>query len=350
MRLGACAMMCLVACGAQAPAAGVVQGGGGSGGVSAGKGGAQGSSAAAGKAGAASSAGGGGGAGGTNGEHTMLSLKQPIARDGKMVLEFGETYLELAPEHGARITSLRRAGRELLTLTGAENFAEAFGSTFWPSPQRWEWPPPAELDTMPYEASVSGNTISAVSQPHEATSLRVTKRLSADLARDAIDLVYEMTNVGPEPVQWAPWEITRVPAEGLAFWPTGGDPFGEQPMASRAAAGHTWCDPAETEGEGKLFADGAGGYLAYVVGRQLLLKRFTDQPASAMAPGEAEIELYVNPSHDYVEVENQGAYASIQPGSSVAYQVTWYVRELPPAVSVAVGSTDLVAFVAQTLQ
>jgi len=68
----------------------------------------------------------------------MLTLKQPIDRGtGKLVLEFGATVFEVDPSHGARITSLRQAGQELLTLTGAANFADAFGSTFWPSPQTW---------------------------------------------------------------------------------------------------------------------------------------------------------------------------------------------------------------------
>ena len=141
-----------------------------------------------------------------------------------------------------------------------------------------------------------------------------------------------------------------MPATGLAFWPTGGEPSGPQPMSSQAAAGHTWCDPTQTDGEGKLFADGAGGYLAYTVGDRLLIKQFQDQPASAMAPDEAEIELYVNPDHSYVEVEQQGAYASIAPGQTVRWQVTWYVRKLPAGVVPSVGNQDLIAFVAETLE
>ena len=82
--------------------------------------------------------------------------------------------------------------------------------------------------------------------------------------------------------------------------------------------GHTWADPTQTESEGKLFADAGGGYLAYVLGDHLLVKQFTDQPQSAAAPNEAEIELYVNPDHGYVELETQGAYASIAPGATAA--------------------------------
>lgn len=282
----------------------------------------------------------------------MLTLKQPIDRgEGKLVLEFGSTYFEVTLDHGARVTSLRQAGVELLSLSGAANYADAIGSTFWPSPQTWPWPPPAELDSEPYGAVVEpSGVIEAQSESNADTSLRVGKRFAADLTREALELEYSMTNTGEAAVQWAPWEITRMPATGLAFWPTGGEPFGSQPMVSQAAIGHTWCDPSATEGEGKLFADGAGGFLAYVVGDRLLIKQFQDMPASAAAPNEAEIELYVNPDHDYVEVENQGRYVTIAPGETVSWKVTWFVRKLPPGVAVTAGNPDLVAFVAQTLE
>lgn len=282
----------------------------------------------------------------------MLTLKQPIDRGGgKLVLELGSTYFEVTPAHGARITSLRQEGQELLTLEGAENFPDALGSTFWPSPQSWEWPPPAELDSEPYTATVDASgVISTQSAPHAGTSLRVSKKFAANLTRESIEIDYSMTNTGTAAVSWAPWEITRMPATGIAFWPTGGAPWGDKPMATQAAAGHTWCDPRQTEGEAKVFADGAGGFLAYVLGDRILIKQFQDQPASAAAPSEAEVELYVNPAHDYIEVENQGAYASIAPGATTTWRVVWYVRKLPTGLQATVGNADLVAFVTKTLE
>jgi hypothetical protein len=269
---------------------------------------------------------------------------------GAHVLEIGSLRFEVAPRHGARISSLRCHGRELLWLRGASNFADATGSTFWPSPQRWPWPPPAELDREPYELrrSPSGALVLA-SRPHVATQLQVTKTFTALPAREAIEVAYAMTNVGEEPVSWAPWEITRVPAAGRAFWPTGAERFGADGMPTRSSRGHTWCEPSAARGEAKLFADGSGGYLAYVEGGYLLVKSFADITPSQAAPGEAEIELYVNPDHSYVELEQQGAYTSITPGESVTWRVTWFARQLPGSIATLVDA-DLVAFVAETLQ
>lgn len=269
---------------------------------------------------------------------------------GTQVLEFGSLRCEVTPQHGARLSSLRCHGRELLWLRGAPNFADATGSTFWPSPQRWPWPPPAELDREPYELRrADGSALVLASRPHVATQLQVTKTFTALPAREALEVAYAMTNIGAEPVSWAPWEITRVPAGGVAFWPTGGEPFGASPMSSRSGQGHTWCEPSSARGEAKLFADGSGGYLAYAEGGYLLVKSFADITPSQTAPGEAEIELYVNPDHSYVELEQQGAYTSITPGESVTWRVTWFARRLPAGVA-TLGDADLVAFVAETLQ
>jgi hypothetical protein len=270
---------------------------------------------------------------------------------GKLALEFGSTYFEVMPAHGARVTSLRHGGFELLFLAGAANYDDALGSTFWPSPQSWGWPPPAEIDLAAYVADVgSGGIITAHGAAEPLTSLQVTKRFSASLAHEAVEIEYSMTNTGAVAAQWAPWEITRVPATGVAFWPTGGAAFGDTPLFNQAIDGYTWADPKQTTGEAKLFADGAGGYLAYVLGDRLLVKQFEDQPPSAAAPNEAEIELYVNADHNYVELETQGAYTSMAPGETVTWKVTWYARQLPAGLSVSLGNPDLIAFALKTLE
>ena len=287
---------------------------------------------------------------GTGGTH--LTLKQPVDQgNGKLALEFGSTYFEVTPAHGARITSLRPAGSEFLFLAGSANYDDALGSTFWPSPQNWGWPPPAEIDLTAYVASVDGGgVITAQGTADPTTNLKVVKRFSANLLHEAVEIEYSMTNTGAAAAAWAPWEITRVPATGLAFWPTGGAPSGDSPLVTQAVQGNTWADPKQTQGEGKLFADAGGGYLAYVLGDRLLVKQFDDQPKSAAAPGEAEIELYVNPDHTYVEVENQGAYKSIAPGETVTWKITWYARKLPAGVTASLGNPDLVAFALKTLE
>ena len=78
----------------------------------------------------------------------------------------------------------------------------------------------------------------------------------------------------------------------------------------------------------------------------LLVKSFADTSPAEAAPGEAEIEIYANAGHTYVEVENQGAYVHLAPGAATAWTVRWMLRKLDLAATPArVGSAPLLEFV-----
>jgi len=282
-------------------------------------------------------------------------LVPPIEREGRYVFEFGSTRLEVDPRVGARVVSLSCAGTEL--LTGPDVDPLNYGSTFWPSPQAaWEWPPIEEIDAGPYSGGVSGSSLTLRSEvgTRNGLAIRVGKRFTPNLQREAIEIEYSIQNAGTVFRQFAPWEITRVFPNGLTFYPTGGAPVGNglPLLATIEAAGHTWfryASDAITANQ-KLFADGAGGWLAHVGHDVLLVKTFADTPAAKQAPGEAEIEIYANAAKTYVEVEQQGAYTGLEPGQVMTWLVTWYVRKLPPTLVPEVGSTDLLAFVTKTIE
>ncbi|HSS40031.1 MAG TPA: DUF4380 domain-containing protein, partial [Polyangia bacterium] len=150
---------------------------------------------------------------------------------------------------------------------------------------------------------------------------------------------------------FAAWEITRVGPGGLTFYPTGTDApragggFALPP--TQTAAGCTWYQhPGTAPGaDQKLLADGSGGWLAHVAGDVVLVKKFADVPAGMAAPGEAEIEIFVDGRGGYVEVEEQGTYQPVAAGQTLNWPVTWIVRPLPDGIDATAGSADLVAFV-----
>ena len=82
---------------------------------------------------------------------------------------------------------------------------------------------------------------------------------------------------------------------------------------------------------------------------QLLLMVFPDIAQSEAAPGEAETEIYTEPSQKLMEIEHQGAYASIKAGDSLTYTIRWYLRKLPSGAQKAVGNAGLTAFVQSLL-
>jgi hypothetical protein len=284
-----------------------------------------------------------------------FGLKGPVDRGSELVLEFGATYFEVTPADGARITGLRIASTDLLSNKDVDPIN--YGSTFWPSPQNdWNashWPPPAAIDRLAYANASAGAVITLSSDVDPETHLRIVKTFSARVPDEAVELAYTITNQGDSAASWAPWEITRVAATGLTFWPTGGAPSkGAQALLpSQDVAGHTWIDGAALATmEAKLFADGAGGWLAHVSDGLIFIKQFPDITANQVAPGEAEIEVYVDPTHRYMELEPQGPYTSIAAGGSATWTVRWYARQLPPTLIPSVGNQDLVRFVNETLR
>ena len=268
---------------------------------------------------------------------------------GKYVLSLGSTYLELDPANGARMVALRvggAAGPNLLADSAVTGQDDNWGSTFWPSPQNWAWPPTEDgsinaVNSLPYVAVLEGDTLTLTSKVNSTPpTVSVIKKFSADLAKQAIIVEYTMTNGGAVPVVVAPWEITRVAAGGITFYADAGD-SSVQIAPTTLVDGVRWYQhEPSTDQPPKFFSDGRG-WIAHAAGELLLIKSFPDITPAESPTGEAEIEVYADPK--YVEVENQGAMQTLEPGASLHWTVRWYARKL--TVPAVVGSADLVAYV-----
>jgi hypothetical protein len=269
----------------------------------------------------------------------------PTQIDGKYILEFADTRLVLDPMTGARITEFSLSGHNL--LTGPDVDPDNWGATFWPSPQsRWNWPPVPEIDTQPYSATVAADSVELTSAPGMRAKVQVTKRVRALSTEGAVELTYVLTNTDSSSVSWAPWEVSRVAAGGISFFPSGSQTV-TNALAVQNSNGITWYqhDPNALSGGGqKLTADGSEGWLAHVSGNLLFVKQFDDVPVTQQAPApEAEIGIYA--AATYVELEPQGPYTELMPGASITWRVRWYARELPADLTPTIGNGALVDFV-----
>jgi hypothetical protein len=134
----------------------------------------------------------------------------------------------------------------------------------------------------------------------------------------------------------------------LTFYPTG-QVYDNSTISTQDTAGVSFVafDAAKAGATDpnlpKLFADGTEGWIAHVAGTLLFVKVFDDVPDVGQAPNEGEIEIYLGPN--YEEVEQQGAYVTLEPGARTVYRVRWYLRRLAADVDVSVGSASLVGAV-----
>jgi hypothetical protein len=266
----------------------------------------------------------------------------------RAALELDGVRFEVDPQAGGRVTSYSLGGSDV--LAGSDVDANSYGSTFWTSPQSdWGWPPPAEVDRSPYSLVSQGDTLTLTGAPNLALGIRVTKQFSVDRVRGAMVLDYTIHNHGKTPRSYAPWEVSRVHARGLTFFPSGQPSTG--PLHVERIGRGTWYthDPdVLTEAGQKSFAYGTQGLLAHTAHGLLYVKSFPAVPSELQAPGEAEIEVYAN--NRYVEVEVQGPYTLIEPGASVTWTVRWCLRKLPPGIVPFPGNSELLAFAASVAQ
>jgi hypothetical protein len=294
--------------------------------------------------------GGGQSAGGADSGPAVLVM--PIVRGDHYVLEFDKTVFEVVA-NGGQVITFSINGKNILwpSASAIASCPSCFGSTLWTSPQSaWGFPPPPVIDSGAYTASVSGNTITMMSGVSNGPGPKVsfTKKFTPDLSARAIDIEYAVKNEDTVSVNLAPWEVTRVAAGGLSFFPILGAPYSYGMLAPTLVSnGVVWIDLATNPpGNNKVFADGNKSYWAHTDGTYLFVKSWADVAASAHAANEGEVEYYDGDT--YVELEDQGSYAPLAAGETRAFNVRWALRTLQPGQNRVAGDPALLA-AAETL-
>lgn len=256
--------------------------------------------------------------------------------DGKYTLKVGKVTMVVDASKGGKVISYKYEDKEILSQTRTPN---SFGSTFWTSPQsEWNWPPVPEYDTKPFNAEVKDDKLVLIGEKSARFGYKVRKEFATDSKDKAIVITYTIINESGETRKVAPWEISRVPNGGLIFFdakeavPTNnmkGLPFEHKLKAA-------WYTLDEDRANRKINADGKG-WLAFCDNGLLFVKKFPDLKPSEPAPAEAEIQIYVNTGKSFVEIEEQGAYTTLQPGEELDWTVRWYLEptDLPAEPSKA---------------
>ena len=268
---------------------------------------------------------------------TIAATAQPTtaspqqgSEQSTLSIKSGSVIMTVDPQRGGKIMSLKYNDQEIISQ---QRFPESFGSTFWTSPQKeWNWPPVPEFDKKPYTIDQQAPSLVITSEVSPRLPYRIRKEFAIDAKDGAIVVTYSIINESDEERCVAPWEITRVENRGgLIFFDAPADSITPAGLMNfQAKSGAVWYTPDEAPQNRKINADGRG-WLAYSNDGLLLLKTFQDLQSSEPAPGEAEIQVYVNRGKTYIELESQGAYTTLQPHGQLSWTVRWYL--LPVADS-----------------
>lgn len=239
----------------------------------------------------------------------------------KYSITAGDLTLTVDAGQGAKILSFQYKDKEVLSQLQRPN---AFGSTFWTSPQtEWNWPPVPEYDTKPYTAEQKNGALVLTGEESPRFHYRIRKEFRP--AANCIEVTYSIINEAAVERKVAPWEISRVPSEGVIFFdatPETITPIGLLPITVQDNA--SWYQVDEARANRKINADGAGWY-AYAHDGLVLVKSFEDIDGTQPAPKEAEIQVYVNAGKTFIELEAQGPYTSLKPGEALTWTVRWYL-------------------------
>ena len=270
------------------------------------------------------------------GGNTLSAQTITKNEDGKYSLSVGHVTLTVDAQKGGKIVSYRYDDKEILSQTKIPN---SFGSTFWTSPQsEWNWPPVPEYDTKPFNAEVAGDKLILTGEKSKRFGYRVRKELTTDKKDNAIVITYTIINESGETRKVAPWEISRVPNGGILFFDakevTPANNMETMPFVYEKKA--AWYTLDESRKNRKINADGKG-WLAFCDNGLLFVKKFPDLKPTEPAPAEAEIQIYVNTGKTFVEIEEQGAYTTLNAGEELSWTVRWYLEptDLPAEPSKA---------------
>lgn len=248
----------------------------------------------------------------------------------------GHATMIIDAANGARVMSLKWDSLEVLSQIPAPNM---YGSTFWTSPQKeWNWPPVREHDMGRYAVEEKDGKIIMTGEVPERIPLRIGKTFSV-VEGNMFSITYSITNEGTEERKVAPWEVTRVPGEGVisfnspveGIWP-------KDLMDFTQEKGRAVYSIDKVDKQRKINANGTApidegtvcdgmSALYYEHNDLLLTKRFPDLKEGEAAPGEDEIQVYVHQNALYCELEAQGAYTLLKPGEKLEWTVYWKLEK-----------------------
>ena len=253
--------------------------------------------------------------------------------------------------HGGKILSYKLGEQEVIAQNEAVAPAgneenpfrrrwtnpNSYGSTFWTSPQaEWNWPPVPEYDSLPYTVEIkegpvrfAGSAMHAIVLDGQVSKYgyRILKTITTDPSDMSIVVLYSIVNESGETRKVAPWEITRVPNGGFIEFDAKPEGITPAELMKVMFDHDTATLEVDVANENRKINVDGKGWLNFRDNGLVMSKSFQDIAPEEAAPGEAEIQVYINGRKTFVEIEAQGPYTELQPGEKLDWAVRWYLAE-----------------------
>jgi len=262
-------------------------------------------------------------------------------------LSNGALEVEYLREAGPRLVRLSLAGSDenLLAETPSLSWETPHGRYWLRGGHRlWAAPETRAHTSIPDDAGLEveelPDGVRLIQPPERATGLRKTVEIHLAPGQAALGLIHSLTNTGSAPIVLAPWAITMLRPGGVAILPQPVepvDPDGLQPNRSLVLWPRSrWDDPRLRLGKrfwfienrpfgapGKFGTFDRMGWLGYLWGTTLFIKRFEPQPGPEHPDLGCNAEVYV--CDEYFELESLGPLCCLDPGATVVHTEDWEV-------------------------
>ncbi len=246
-------------------------------------------------------------------------------QDGPITLTRDSISLTVDPSYGARLTSLKYGDRELLNVV-RDSTGFTYGSTAWPSPQSdWSWPPPAALDREPYTVQKVDEHSVLLLGKEDSSGLVFQKRYRLGPDSD-IGLTYWLTYNRDTARAVAAWEVTRLPYTGrIEFFADSVRTEKSDGVVESQDSFRTIYLDDRHPAPAKVFANLDSIPVRYYVDGLVLEKHTVVQDFYRVAPGQAPLEVYIEPQRKFAELELQGDYRELRYGETATLRTKWRV-------------------------
>lgn len=223
------------------------------------------------------------------------------------------------------------------------------GHRLWVGPEKK--PDSYELDNVPVAVEAIPGGVRTTQAKGPLTG--VVKQMEITLAADSntVTVVHRLMNAGDKPARLAPWALTVMAPDGMAVIPLPAKIAHTERLTHNqewSIWGYTdFSDPRwtlgsryvffrqdRTRGPNKLGLAHREGWVGYLLGEFLFVKRFAWAAGATYPDGGCNFETFSN--EEILELESLGPLTLLKRGQSVVHTETWKLfRDVPRCASEA---------------